>query len=86
MASSPVRGLYDQLRDRESAYEMLQAKTAATAAAPEPETKPTRTAREKPSELQSMGEAFAKSMLRSVGSQIGREIMRGLLGGVRRRR
>ncbi|WP_334161571.1 helicase HerA-like domain-containing protein [Phenylobacterium sp.] len=86
MAQSPVRGLYDQLRDRESAYEMLQAKTAATAAAPAPAEKPARAAREKPSELQSMGEAFAKSMLRSVGSQIGREIMRGLLGGVRRRR
>lgn len=86
MAQSPVRGLYDQLRDRESAYEMLKAKTAETAAAPEPAAKPAKPTREKPSELQSMGEAFAKSMLRSVGSQIGREIMRGLLGGVRRRR
>ncbi|WP_374469381.1 helicase HerA-like domain-containing protein [Phenylobacterium sp.] len=87
MAQSPVRGLYDEVRDRESAYEMLQKKTAATAAAPEaPVARPKAAAREKPSELQSMGSAFAKSMLRTIGNQVGREIMRGLLGGVRRRR
>jgi hypothetical protein len=32
-----------------------------------------------------MGEALAKSMLRSIGSQLGREILRGVLGGMRRR-
>jgi hypothetical protein len=32
-----------------------------------------------------MGEAFAKSMLRTIGSQLGREILRGVLGGMRRR-
>lgn len=91
MAGSPVRGLYDQVRDRESAYEMLQAKTAATAAAPEPAPepkaeKPCAAPREKPSEFETMGKAFATSMLRTIGNQIGREIMRGVLGGVKRRR
>jgi DNA helicase HerA-like ATPase len=87
MSASPVRGLYDQVRDRESAYEMLQRKTAATAAAPEPTPeRPRPAAREKPSEFETMGKAFATSMLRTIGNQVGREIMRGLLGGVRRRR
>ncbi|MCR5873949.1 DUF853 domain-containing protein [Phenylobacterium sp. J426] len=88
MAQSPVRGLYDEARDRDSAYEMLQRKTAETAAAP-PEPKPEKArppAKEKPSEIETMGKAFATSMLRTIGNQIGREIMRGVLGGVRRRR
>jgi len=29
-----------------------------------------------------MGEAFAKSMLRTLGSQVGRELIRGVLGGM----
>ncbi|WP_309088423.1 helicase HerA-like domain-containing protein [Phenylobacterium sp.] len=87
MAQSPVRGLYDQAKDRESAYEILQRKTVETAATPEPKAEKARPApREKPSELETMGKAFATSMLRTIGNQIGREIMRGVLGGVRRRR
>jgi len=35
---------------------------------------------------QGMAETFAKSLLRTVASQAGREIMRGLLGGLSRRR
>jgi hypothetical protein len=29
-----------------------------------------------------MAEAFAKSMLRTIGSQVGRELIRGVLGGL----
>ncbi len=98
MAESPVRGLYDETKDRESAYEMLQkrAATAAAAAAsvPQapagspwggeaPEREPARRAPAR--QRQGMGEAFAKSMLRTIGSQVGREIIRGVLGGIRRR-
>jgi hypothetical protein len=32
------------------------------------------------------GEAFAKSMLRTIGSQLGRELMRGMMGSLRRQR
>jgi hypothetical protein len=32
-----------------------------------------------------MAETFAKQLLRTVASQAGREIMRGMLGGIRRR-
>jgi hypothetical protein len=32
-----------------------------------------------------MGETFAKQLLRTLASTAGREIMRGVLGGMRRR-
>jgi DNA helicase HerA-like ATPase len=92
MAQSPVRGLYDQAIDRESAYEMLQRKAEPE---PEPEAPEPRrgpwagdeaSGRPAPqaraSNRQSMGEAFAKSMLRTIGSQVGRELIRGVLGGL----
>jgi uncharacterized protein len=87
MAQSPVRGLYDQAKDRESAYEMLQAKAAqrqAQAAAPEPAAaQPApRAARQRPSEVESMAKAFGTSMVRTIGSSVGRELIRGLLGGL----
>ncbi|MDP1872864.1 helicase HerA-like domain-containing protein [Phenylobacterium sp.] len=93
MASSPVRGLYDEARDRDSAHERLQARAEDRAApappaktAPEPRqpTRPTRRTGGGGSR-QGLGEAFTKSVLRTVGSQIGREIVRGMLGGLRRR-
>jgi DNA helicase HerA-like ATPase len=82
LAASPVRGLYDQVRDRQSAYEMLQAR-AATAVEPEAPTPAPRPA-PRASNRQGMGEAFAKSMLRTIGSQVGRELIRGVLGGLAR--
>jgi DNA helicase HerA-like ATPase len=101
MGQSPVRGLYDTALDRESAFEVLQkARAAATAAEaraadePEVEDEPERRApAPRGSSRQGMGETFAKSMLRTIGSQVGRELIRGVLGGllgssrpVRRRR
>ncbi|MFN9848764.1 MAG: helicase HerA-like domain-containing protein [Alphaproteobacteria bacterium] len=100
MGQSPVRGLYDTALDRESAFEVLQkARAAATAAEaraaePEVEDEPERRApAARASNRQGMGETFAKSMLRTIGSQVGRELIRGVLGGllgssrpVRRRR
>jgi uncharacterized protein len=92
MAQSPVRGLYDQPKDRESAHERLQARAAETAAAappakaaPEPREPARRSRSSGGGSRQSLGEAFTKSVLRTVGSQIGREIVRGMLGGLRRR-
>jgi DNA helicase HerA-like ATPase len=100
MSQSPVRGLYDTALDRESAFEVLQkaraAATAAEARAAEPEVEDEperRTPAARASNRQGMGETFAKSMLRTIGSQVGRELIRGVLGGllgssrpVRRRR
>ena len=107
MASSPVRGLYDQAQDRDSAYEALQARaSAAQAQAAEAEAQrqapssrqapqgdpwggdaPARRAPAQPraSTRQSMGETFAKQLLRTVASTAGREIMRGILGSLRKR-
>ncbi len=93
MAQSPVRGVYDDVLDRESAYEMLQAQVEPE---PEPEQpkargggwagddasgQPAPRARAAPNR-QGMGEAFAKSMLRTIGSQLGRELIRGVMGGL----
>ncbi|RAK57371.1 helicase HerA-like domain-containing protein [Phenylobacterium deserti] len=99
IAQSPVRGLYDQLQDRQSAYEMLQDRAAAKGAAKAddeeaPRARPTRSkARDQGGigeDVADMAGAFGKSMLRSIGTQLGREIMRGVLGGLtggtRRRR
>jgi hypothetical protein len=81
MAQSPVRALYDQAQDRISAYETLQA-AAAAAASPAPPQAPARQAAPRPSNRQGFGEAFAKSMLRTIGSQVGRELIRGVLGSL----
>ncbi len=92
MAASPVKGLYDQAEDRESAYEMLQQKAAPapTPQAPEPrggswagdEASGRPAPQARASGGQGMAEAFAKSMLRTLGSQVGRELIRGVMGGL----
>ena len=98
VGQSPVRGLYDQAKDRESAYELLQAKAqraAADAAEAQDAESAARSERAAPRERapaaprrsnrQGMGEILAKSMLRTIGNQVAREIMRGVLGSLRRR-
>jgi len=85
---SPLKGRYDQVVDRESAYELLNKRGAdKLSAAQQPAAgKPTPHGRAP----ESVVEAMAKSAARAVGSQIGREIVRGvlgsLLGGSARRR
>jgi DNA helicase HerA-like ATPase len=90
---SPLAGKYDEPVDRESAYERLQDR-AASAPAPEappayssrsPREQPRSTARPRTSSRQSVGEAFAKSAVRAIGSQVGRQIVRGVLGAIFRR-
>ncbi len=85
IAGSPLAGCYDIAVDRHSAYEQLAARAEAATRAAEsrydPASKP-RAARPRETTLETM----AKSTLRSVGSQIGREIVRGVLGSLFRRR
>jgi DNA helicase HerA-like ATPase len=92
MATSLVAGVYDRTIDRESAYETLkmmaeQAAMAAEAASvmPAQQKQPTTSRRGGQTPL----EAFAVSAMRSLGTQIGRQIVRGtlgsLFGGSRRR-
>ncbi|KFB10692.1 helicase HerA-like C-terminal domain-containing protein [Nitratireductor basaltis] len=99
---SPVAGLYDELNDRESAYEMLQerAKKAAKAAekAEEEEEEDEggwtipgfgnsgskKKKKKSGYQRQTVAEAAMKSVVRSVGTTLGRELIRGILGSLRR--
>jgi len=92
-ARSTVGGKYDSPVNRESAYEILNRRTAEKAAA---ESGSNHVEAEKPSEdrgmigellwgtkqRQGMVETLAKQAARTVGSQIGRQILRGVLGGI----
>jgi DNA helicase HerA-like ATPase len=94
IAQSPVKGLYDQVKDRDSAFEMLRARAAKAQADAQARAQdaasakaPARVPAGQPraSNRQGMGEAFAKSMLRTIGSQVGRALIRGVLGSLQRR-
>jgi DNA helicase HerA-like ATPase len=87
---SPYRGRYDEPLDRESAYEML-IKRAEKNAAQEQAMEKEELAREaadkaaKPSRRstrQTPTEAFISSAARSIGSQLGRRVIRGILGSL----
>ncbi|MFH2123081.1 MAG: helicase HerA-like domain-containing protein [Pseudomonadota bacterium] len=94
--NSPLQGLYDTPVDRESAYEILTTRTAAQQTPPPPpppeETSMTDQilhagkAAWGGGRRQSAGEAFVKSIVRTVGTQIGRSLVRGLLGSLAGRR
>jgi hypothetical protein len=82
---SPIAGRYDQAIDRESAYEVLQrraeqAPQATEAAPPAPDQQ-----RGGGRQRQSPVEAMITSAARSIGSQIGRQLLRGILGSLARR-
>ncbi|NBC49582.1 MAG: DUF853 family protein [Gammaproteobacteria bacterium] len=82
---SPVAGVYERSLDRESAYETLQrmaeqATQAAEATPVTPAQQHDRTASR--SRRQTPVEAFATSAMRSLGTQIGRQIVRGVLGSL----
>jgi DNA helicase HerA-like ATPase len=86
MAASPVRGLYDQAEDRRSAYELLAARAQATQAQVQPPASgASQAASSRGSGRQTMAEAFAMSLIRTVASTAGRELMRGMMGSLRRR-
>ncbi len=74
---------YQKTVDRESAHEVLQARAKEKLEqqrldAEQTEVQPKRRGRSR----QSAGEAFLKSVARSIGSGIGRRIVRGLLGSL----
>ncbi|MFV9616500.1 MAG: helicase HerA-like domain-containing protein, partial [Gammaproteobacteria bacterium] len=86
LSRSPYKGRYDQVVDRESAYEMLKEKAQKQTAAAEQEKNKKSAAATKRSTRQSPVEAMVSSAARSMGSQIGRQIMRGILGSLFGRR
>ena len=96
---SPVAGLYDEVRDRESAYEILQRRAEEKAKAEEEqerleaeqkerETKARAEARKarpkRRSNRQTVAEAAMKSVARSVATSLGRALVRGILGSLKR--
>ncbi|WP_280876162.1 helicase HerA-like domain-containing protein [Streptomyces pseudovenezuelae] len=91
--ASQLYGRYAQAVDRESAYEKLTAAPAKSGETPTPApAAPAPKGRAaKPKEQASMveqvvGSGMFKSLARSVGTQIGREITRSIFGTARRRR
>lgn len=90
-ARSPVGAKYDKPINRESAYEILTRRAEAMAA-PETESAPPPPQSQGGGALhdllwgtkrrQGMVETMAKQTARTVGSQLGRKIVRGLLGGI----
>lgn len=78
---SPLSSVYEAAVDRESAYELLKARRSSLEAAA---TQAVRVEKMKipTSNRQGMGEALAKSVLRSMGSSLGRQIIRGVLGTI----
>lgn len=95
---SPVGGKYDTPVNRESAAEILAQRAATKAADPQAITRPApggAPAKQDPgwtdavrdallgtSRRQGMIEAMAKSASRAVGSKLGQQIVRGVLGGI----
>jgi DNA helicase HerA-like ATPase len=99
IAASPIAAKYTAAVDRESAYELLTARLASVPAdaspsapaaparsAPAPDTSSARSAKEEPSMVaQVVGSSVFRSVMRSAGTVIGREITRSLFGTARRR-
>lgn len=96
MANSPVSGRYDREVDRESAFEMLKKRSEKAATEAEYEEKRQAAEKEERSaggatrarparRSDTMIEAVAKSTMRAAGSQLGRSLIRGILGSIFRR-
>ena len=82
-AGSIVGDFYDQEVDRESAYEKLTVRAQQQQAAAEKEKEAAsarRSSSRKGSSADGIFEAAAKSAARSIGTQLGRQIIRGVLG------
>jgi DNA helicase HerA-like ATPase len=88
IAGSPCLGVYDEPVDRHSAFEKLQHR-AEEAAQEVERQQPSRSrtlekpqARSSGNRRQGLLEAFAKSMVRSLGSRAGTSLARGILGSI----
>ncbi|MEJ2071831.1 MAG: DUF853 family protein, partial [Syntrophobacterales bacterium] len=82
MQASVLYGHYERSVDRESAYEKLREKMESREPA---EAEQAARKRQPPSQMDQMGKIvgdMAKSAARSMGTQIGRQLMRGILGSL----
>ncbi len=85
--NSPFLDKYKEPVDRESAFEILKVRKKKELEETESEEaqKLEEKAKKKKSSRQGPVEAFFKSMLRAIGSQLGRQIIRGVMGSIKRR-
>jgi hypothetical protein len=70
--SSDVHGHYEKAVDRESAYEKLKSRVEETTAEKKPAAR----------QPQTLLDAMTKSAARSIGSELGRRVLRGVLGSI----
>jgi hypothetical protein len=82
--ASLFRDRYDQSIDRKSAYESLRERAEKAAASKSRKTRATSGSRRR-SNRQTPMEAMVKSLLRSFGSSLGRQLSRGVLGSLLKR-
>jgi len=90
MSNSLVAGVYEKAIDRESAFEILAKRAEELAEKQQAEQVATAQENERKKNERSTGgrqrqsvmETFLKSAMRAVGSQIGRKLVRGLLGSL----
>jgi DNA helicase HerA-like ATPase len=80
VASSPLRGRYEALVDRESAHELLAKRAVAKEAEAPPV--PAGRGRGATGAAGDMLGKMAQSAMRAAGTQIGRAVMRGILGSM----
>jgi DNA helicase HerA-like ATPase len=85
--ASLLFGHYEQAVDRESAFEVLKARTETAAQAQAQEAQAKAEAKEEARAARSGGsdsvlEAFGKSVVRAAGSAIGRQLIRGVMGSL----
>jgi uncharacterized protein len=76
---SVMKGRYDLILDRESAYEILTARAGAVEAQARAEAAAKQQAKQA-AQTGKVIESMARSAARSIGSQIGRQLTRGLFG------
>lgn len=76
--NSVIAGHYERVVDRESAYEKLKEKAAEVM----PSVTMPKAGKEPVSEGTKMLQAMAKSAAHAIGSQVGRQIIRGVLGSI----
>jgi DNA helicase HerA-like ATPase len=81
---SPLKGKYDTAVDRESAHEKLKARADALAASAATETarRSNAAAPRAGRPRETVVEAATRSAMRAIGSSLGRQIVRGVLGSI----
>ena len=84
IANSPVAGLYDEIIDRESAFEVLK-KRAARQQQEEEKARPL-PSNNRSSSRQGVTETAVKQLARTLARELGNSLVRGILGSLRRGR